>query len=242
MVLKSGLTLLLLAVALQANAAIIPKSTSADARMRQVTYDPNNVVLLKSHYGYQTDIEFAEDEIIENVAIGDAGVWQAVPTNNHLFIKPMALSKTNMTVLTNERSYQFLLESSDEQNKSQTFRLQFYYPANATLTTTHQSKRSSAAPMDYNWKYSYSGDKSLAPLQVFDDKKFTYFKFKNPHANPLPALFIVNPDHSETLVNYHMEEDFVVVNRVANQFTLRHGKQSTCVYNNLAMGDWQKIK
>jgi len=242
MVFKAILGGIILCLALNAHAASVPIGTSADERMRQVTYDPNNVIVLHSHYGYQTDIEFSKNESIENVAIGDAGVWQAVPTQSHLFIKPMADSKTNMTVLTNKRSYHFLLKSSNNARDEQTFRLTFYYPdEEISLANSVIAESQHRSPMDYNWRYSYSGDRQLSPVQVFDDKQFTYFKFKNAHANPLPALFIVNPDRTESLVNYHLEGEYVVVNRVAKQFTLRHGQQTTCVYNNAAIGDWKKI-
>lgn len=242
MIFKYVLSALLFTMTINAQAASHPKSTSADERMRQVTYDPNNVIVLHSHYGYQTDIEFSKHETIENVAIGDAGVWQAVPAQTHLFIKPMADSKTNMTVLTNKRSYHFLLKSSNDEKDAQTFRLTFFYPdEESQLASSVVSESLHHSPLDYNWKYSYSGDKLLAPIQVFDDKEFTYFKFKNAHANPLPALFIVNPDRTESLVNYHVQGEYVVVNRVGRQFTLRHGQQTACVYNNAAMGDWQKI-
>ena len=68
-----------------------------------VGYDPNEVVLLKASLGYQVLIEFAPDERIENVAIGDSLGWQITPNRkaNLLFVKAMdQVPVTNMTVVT----------------------------------------------------------------------------------------------------------------------------------------------
>src|SRR5690348_9132504 len=104
----------------------VPRHVAADNHVKVVMYDPNNVVLLKGSYGYQTQITFATNEAVQNVSIGDSLAWQAVPVGNNLFIKPVASSKTNMTVLTNSNSYSFLLDSQDVQAKP-TYKLQFVY-------------------------------------------------------------------------------------------------------------------
>ena len=39
--------------------------TTTDSRIRTLVYNPNEVYQLKFHYGYQSFIEFAEDEEIE---------------------------------------------------------------------------------------------------------------------------------------------------------------------------------
>src|SRR5437764_1405466 len=94
-----------------AYAVSMPRSVAADHRVKIVQYDPNNIVVLKGRYGYQTQIAFAQNETVQNVSIGDSMAWQAVPVNNFLFVKPVASSKTNMTVLTNQNSYNFQLDS-----------------------------------------------------------------------------------------------------------------------------------
>lgn len=230
------ITTTVLCASLQANAALHPKGLSADNRIRTITYDANNVVVLNSHYGYQTDIVLGEGEEIENVAIGDALSWQAVPAHNHLFIKPMSDSTTNMTLLTNKRSYSFQLQASNNKNAPQTFKLQFFYPDDAALingSTVPEGQHLN--PMEVNWKYSYKGDKELVPVQLFDNGQFTYFKFPQNGMSRLPALFIVNKDRTETLVNYHMEKhddnSYLVINRVARQFTVRDGNSAACIFN-----------
>src|SRR5580704_5161176 len=101
-----------------------PHRVAADSHIKLVQYDPNNVVLLKGKYSYQTQIAFAWNEVVQNVSLGDSMAWQSVPVGNNLFIKPVAYSKTNMTVLTNAGSYNFQLDS-EEQYKQPPYKLQF---------------------------------------------------------------------------------------------------------------------
>lgn len=219
-----------------AHAESVPRRMTTDKHVKMVTYDPNNVVVLKGRYGYQTQISFAANEAIQSVSIGDSMAWQAVPVSNHLFIKPMAESTTNMTVLTNLNSYSFQLDSSSL-SASPTYKLQFVYLEGGYDQTGAPNAVATFDPDKLNWKYSFTGDKSLAPLEVFDNGQFTYFKFDNDGMSHLPAVFIVDKDRNETLVNYHMQGKYLVVNSVAKQFTLRDGGSVTCIYNDFAIGD-----
>lgn len=222
-----------------AQAALIPRKTAADRHIKTVNYDPNNVVIIHGCYGYQTQIVFAANEVIQNISIGDSLAWQAVPVGHHLFIKPMAASKTNMTVLTNVNSYNFQLDSNDPK-VSPTYKLQFTYPVVGYDKNGHSNAITVCDPTQINWKYSFTGSKGLAPYEAFDcNGQFTYFRF---NANRLPAIFIVDKNRQETLVNYHMKGNYVIVNTVARQFTLRNGHYVTSVYNDALIGDWQTIK
>ena len=158
----------------------------------------------------------------------------------NLFIKPIAISKTNMTVLTNANSYNFQLDSSDPNSKL-TYKLQFTYPEVGYDQSGKSDAIGSFTPDKLNWKYSYTGDKSLAPIEAFDNNQFTYFKFKSDGMSHLPAVFVVDKDKNETLVNYHMQGGYMVINSVAKQFTLRNGSSVTNVYNDFAIGDWKEL-
>lgn len=220
--------------------ASVPHRISADSHIKVVHYDPNNVVLLNGQYGYQTQITFAPNETVQNVSLGDSMAWQAVPVANNLFIKPVASSKTNMTVLTSSNSYNFQLDS-ERQGNAPTYKLQFVYPQGGFNSGGQANAVATFDPAKLNWKYSYTGDTSIAPVSIFDNGQFTFFKFENDGSSRLPSVFIVDQHRNETLVNYHMQGDYLVVNAVAKQFTLRDGETVTTVYNNFALGDWKKV-
>ncbi len=74
-----------------AHAQSEPAPGPLDPRIRTIEYDPDQVVQLKGWFGFQQMIEFAPDERIENVSIGDALGWQVTPNKraNMLFLKPI---------------------------------------------------------------------------------------------------------------------------------------------------------
>lgn len=223
-----------------AMAASHPHRIATDSHIKIVQYDPNNVVILNGQYGYQTQITFAPNEVVQSVSLGDSIAWQAVPVANNLFIKPVAPSKTNMTVLTNTNSYNFQMDSQ-QQEGTPTYKLQFVYPQGGFNASGQSNAVATFDPAKLNWKYSYTGDASIAPTSLFDNGQFTFFKFKNGGASRLPSVFIVDKHRNETLVNYHMQGDYLVVNSIAKQFTLRDGETVTTIYNNFAIGDWRQV-
>ena len=84
------------------------------------------------HYGFQSHIEFGKNESIETITLGDSFAWKITPLDNRLFIKPMERNiRTNMTIITNKKTYQFdlvskELESGDE--KDLVYVVRFQYP------------------------------------------------------------------------------------------------------------------
>lgn len=233
-------TLIILSTVTLSHAESVPRGTSRDHRVKVVAYNPNDIVLLKGRYGYQTEITFADNEVIQSVALGDSIAWQAVPVNNHLFLKPVTESKTNMTVLTNLNSYNFQLDSLDP-NVQPTYMLQFTYKEGGYNETGKANAVGTFDPEKINWKYSFTGMRSLAPLVAFDNGQFTYFKFRNDGMSHLPSVFIVDKNRDETLVNYHMQGDYMVIHSIAKLFTLRDGANVTSIYNDFAIGDWKKV-
>jgi len=83
----------------------------------------------------------------------------------------------------------------------------------------------------YNFKYDYTGEPNIAPVKVFDNGQFTYFQFPKK-GGELPAIFAVDSSGYESLVNFRVAGEYVIVERVGSQFTLRNGSDIVCVYNN----------
>ena len=247
------------AVSLPSFAASTPTGFSVDERVKNVVYNENDVISLTGYYGYQTTIRFANYEKIQNISIGDSVAWQVVPNKvgNILFVKPVEeRATTNMTVITDRRIYNFELTSGQAHSPKDgriTYMLKFSYPQDSILDFTSDetgtqsfvpaSNRpfapssisptgrisSVGAPRDLNFDYSYKGEDNLAPSTVFDNGEFTFFKFSNQ--TNLPAIFEVDQDRNESVVNYHLENGYVVVESLGRQFTLRHGDEEACVFN-----------
>lgn len=93
---------------------------TSDSRIRTYIYSPNNIYYIKLHFGFQSQIEFHPGEQIETISLGSPYSVKITPLDNRIFIKPLEQHmRTNMTVITNYRSYQFdivskTLEEDDE--------------------------------------------------------------------------------------------------------------------------------
>jgi type IV secretion system protein VirB9 len=91
-------------------AASAAPALARDARLVDHRYNDREVVRIQGQLGVQASVAFAEDEHIENVAIGDSASWQITPNKraNLLFVKPLSpRARTNMTVVTDRRTYFF---------------------------------------------------------------------------------------------------------------------------------------
>ena len=108
-------------------------SITTDSRIKTYIYNPNEVYLLVVHYGFQSQIEFSNGEEVKTISLGDSYAWKITPLENRLFIKPMEKNiRTNMTILTNKRSYQFDIvakELNDEDDQDLVYVVRFYYPS-----------------------------------------------------------------------------------------------------------------
>ncbi len=107
-------------------------SITTDSRIKTYVYSPNEVYLLVVHSGFQSQIEFAKGEEIHTISLGDSYAWKITPLGNRLFVKPLEKNiRTNMTILTNKRTYQFDIvarELDGDDDKDLVYVLRFYYP------------------------------------------------------------------------------------------------------------------
>ena len=216
-------------------AAQLPEPGPGDPRIRVVHYDPNEVVELQATLGYQMTIEFGAGERIENVSIGDGLGWQITPNHkaNLLFLKPLDVSRaTDMTVITNLRRYVFDLHAhrnSRRGDRTLIFRLRFDYPEPYVAVAEVKPIPPPRPPTDVNHAYHIEGPGRLTPQRVFDDGRSTYFVFA-PTAE-YPAIFAVDPDRKEAVVNTATRDGYLVIDRLAAAFVLRQGAEVTRIVN-----------
>lgn len=224
--------LLAITLTVRLDAETLPIGTVMDARVRTLIYNENQVYKLVAYYGYQIDIELAPAEEIRTVAAGDTVGWQIVSAGQHLFIKPMASgARTNLSVITSRHTYVFdLVSQAVSDRRDMAYLVRFKYPQTSVLVAPH-GVPISGNPGAFNFSYRMKGSKSVRPSRVFDDGLFTFFQFDHPRNRDLPAIFWVGADGKENLVNYRMEGNYVVVERLGDQFVLRSGNDRGTVTN-----------
>ena len=212
-----------------------------EARVRTVVYDAGQVYRLQGFPGIAIDLQLSPGEVFEGLGGGDLEAVSFVAQGNHLFLKPKATRvATNLTLLTNRRAYHFDYTVSgkppDPAVDEVIYALEFTYPAEFAAETAAraEAQRISAAlaqlpTRTLNRDYGFCGPKSLKPSEAFDDGVETRLRF--PPRVDLPAPFVRNEDGSESLVNFTVESDAMVLHRVAKAFVLRRGKLVGCVVN-----------
>lgn len=222
---------------------------ASDSRIHAVAFQRNNVVPIDASTFTTTQIVFGAGEAIHNIQNGDVDAWtvnvqKGLP--NMLFLKPtIAGSHTNMTVVTNRHTYYFDLTShaypANQLDKS-TYAIHFSYPqeTRATLLAALKYNREQQRailnakknPRQYHWDYSFSGSRAIMPVHVFDDGRLTYLQLQAGQS--VPAVFSVdNPKGQEAIVNYRRDGQYLIVQQIAPQFTLRDGKHHVAsIFNN----------
>lgn len=216
----------------------LPRSLKSDHRIKVASYREDNVFPIYGNYGYSTHVRLSPDEKIQKVDIGDSDAWVITASDNNLFVKNAIDSDTNMSVITDKRSYVFRLTTSTKPEQL-TYQLKFTYPEDKKSELTLQKLRKKSLsenlkhinPQKINWKYGYApfSNSDLAPLKAFDDGKFTYFKFSDKKS--LPAIFAVDDSGDESLVNYTKDGEYIVLHRIDKRYHLRLGDKSIAVFN-----------
>jgi type IV secretion system protein VirB9 len=199
-----------------ASAQIRPQPGVGDPRIQSVDYDASQVIQIQAAPGYQVTLELGSDEQIENVAVGDSGAWQVTANRagSRLFVKPIQPGvSTNMTVVTNVRTYAFELVPLGGPSPDMAFTIRFRYPASATALA------SAEAELIIEGRYRLSGERTLRPSRISDDGRHTYIEF--PRDSALPAIYAVDDRGEESLVNGMMRDDLFVIDSVVPRLVFR---------------------
>ena len=210
-----------------AQAETSPLAFGGDPRIREVLYDPDQVLKLEGVVGYHLHLELEEDETFVNLGAGDTAAVEVGAEGRHLMLKPkLETVATNLTLLTNKRVY--TIEYTARRGlelKPAVYVVRFRYPAVAAPEVPEPEPP--AAPRNMN--YWACGATELRPVEAFDDGVQTHLRF--PARAEWPAIFVAGADGSEGLVNFHVEGDVAIVHRIARRLVLRRGELAACVEN-----------
>ncbi len=222
-----------------------------DSRIMTRVFDEGAVVTIRGKVKVQTTIKFAEDEQIENVAIGDSGAWQVQPNKAQsiLFVKPLAPSAaTNMTVVTNQRTYLFDLVASPR--NAPLYVMQFRYPKlekakeEARLAAIEDAKKERASeaelaaasdpfavqdPATLNFQWAGAGERALLPERTYDNGDVVFLTW--PVGVAIPAILVLNEEGEEGPVNFTVRGETIVLERVPTQIILRSGDEAATLTN-----------
>ncbi|MDR0572145.1 MAG: TrbG/VirB9 family P-type conjugative transfer protein [Rickettsiales bacterium] len=229
--------------------------TTIDSRIKTIIYNPNEVIELTFHYGFQSFIELEEDEEIDVISLGESFPWKITPVGKRLFIRPLQINtNTNMTIITNKRTYMFQLKSDSYEGRGDEeliYSVRFFYPTTAGkiptingakymdfVSVNGESKEDQDSVLNnfrrgtvLNFDYSMAGsNRNIKLKKAFDDGFSTYFEFEDKELTP--AVYYVDIDGKENVLKYFRDGPYIVINTVQMQFSLRLTGEVLCIFNN----------
>ncbi|MGG6897429.1 P-type conjugative transfer protein VirB9 [Rhizobium sp. BR 315] len=230
-----------------------PRGASQDSRVRFVDYQPYNITRIVGSLRSSVQVEFAADEEIAHVALGNTVAWEVAPAGNILFLKARENQPvTNISVVTTRRdgstrSYQMELTVRDgpvAAGQDTYFYVKYRYPADdaerrrqEALGRTEAAQAGQADTVlalheqygPRNWHYSAQGSKALEPNAVYDNGKITTIVFTGNQE--MPAIYMESSDGTESLVPKSVAGDLVLVHAIGRKFILRRGGDALCIFN-----------
>ena len=213
------------------------KPVAMDSRIKTYIYSDNEVFRLVVHYGYQTSIEFAEGEEIQTISAGNSYAWQLTPVGRRLFIKPLEENiLTNMTILTNKRSYHLEIQSKNQSmalDEELVYVVRFFYPDENFDSKKPDlvSKERDPIPVvrPFNFDYTLTGSHRIAPVKIFDDGINTFFKFPEGIRGVPKFQAMIDGEYKEQTPKKRGE--YILVNVIASEFKLTLGNDAVLVFN-----------
>lgn len=198
-----GQSVLMVLFALPASAQVYPQPGEGDPRIQTVQYDPLQIISLSVAPGFQTIVELVRGERVETIAVGDSISWQvsAGKRGDFFFVKNVgAIAKTNMSVVTSSRVYNFELSPGINYGDVSPYHVRIEFPVSET-----QSEQTDIKPV---FDYLISGSKAIRPSKVYQEGDRTIVEW--PDDSPLPAVFTLE-NGSEAIVNGQMQDDRFVI-------------------------------
>lgn len=105
-------------------------------------------------------------------------------------------------------------------------------PAPAPTPVSYTAPAPVAAPLSnaaYNYRYTFSGNNTVAPVKIYDDGRTTFFKFK-PGASPQFSVITARGEQL-SVPSRRVDSQTYAVDMVAPRFALRNGGSQVIVYN-----------
>ena len=90
-----------------------------------------------------------------------------------------------------------------------------------------------------NTNYWGCGSRAIRPVSAYDDGVQTRLRFA-AHAE-FPTMYVKNDDNTESVVNFTVTNDEVVIHRVSRAFVLRRGKLVACLQNRSFDGGGERL-
>lgn len=218
------------------------------SRVRKVEYQDNLVLKAVGYADHPLMLELNPDEPILEVAGGVISNWEVQKKAARLYARPLDDARpTTLMIATKSRSYVLDLVPGKTKGAPSDFvsKIVVTYPAppekpkGPDLVAEGKAARDASTPLEEakkatrNTRYTMevvSETVDIRPREVFDDGRFTYFRY--PQNLPIPAIYKGVPGtEEEWLVNSHRDGDYIVVQGLGQLWNLRLSGSVLGIFN-----------
>jgi len=197
-------------------------------------YEPGALFELYTNPNYVSTILLEPGETLNNIAAGDTSRWMVTEaegeTENEprtiVLVKPQATGlRTNIVLITDRRTY--LIEAISQAGATYSAQVAWSYPQDAAAS-------GGLPPIDrLNFGYRVRTVRGRTPIwtpaRVFDDGRRTWIEFApGVAAAEMPPVFVVTGEGAE-LVNYRVQGQRYLIDRVFDRAELRLGTRSPII-------------
>ncbi len=215
-------------------AARVSPSVAAFSAARQIyPFQAGALYELYASPNFISVILLEPGEAITAIAAGDTSRWMVTEAEAEseqepraiVLVKPQAINlRTNIVIVTDRRTY--LVEARAERGPAYSAEIAWSYPARASPAAAPDPTQMNSA---YRIRTVRGRTPVWRPMHVFDDGRRTWIEFASGvGAADLPPLFVVTPEGAE-LVNYRVDGERYVIDRVFDRAELRLGVRAPIV-------------
>jgi P-type conjugative transfer protein TrbG len=221
----------------QTNQAAIRSAADASlvGALHEFAYERGALYAIQASPQRITDIALEPGEALLSVSAGDTTRWivsdarsgSGPASQAHVLVKPNAANlSTNLIIMTDRRIYHLDLKSVSGTAMAA---ISWRYPADMMLASNPPPPPAPPPPPPFtperlNLRYRIDGDKpDWRPLAAFDDGQQVFIEMPEKiRTMEAPPLFVIGDEGAE-LVNYRVQGQYYVVDRLFSKAELRLG-------------------
>lgn len=201
---------------------------------------------INTKVGYVTDVQLRQGEVVQKIASGNTTQWQVdvdiIDGVQHVYIKPMVSGiRTNMIINTDQRSYRFLVNSTDEMEYVVVFNFaeldrEAQLKAEAEALAAQQARLDNLKRLQnthFNTNYKVIKTKNVktvyVPKNIFDDGQKTYIEVSDlALRDNLPLVYSYDDWEKGKLqlVNYRLKNNVIEIDKVVNKMRVMFSQNS----------------
>lgn len=200
----------------------VPSDGASKGARVTYEYKDDSLFRVNTKLGFVNDIELKPGEVVTHIAGGDTKRWlidKAVVGNvQHVYIKPIEPDiDTNIIINTNQRAYRLYVVASDDYDPL----VSFTFPGETSGSRIRSSEEEPSLygkklNRNYEIRIKKKADKSLVPLEIFDDGQQTFIRISKENKYDLPVLYSIDPWNKKnvSMVNYRVKGEYFIADGV----------------------------